>query len=77
MDCSTPGFSILHYLPEFAQIHVTESTMLSNHLILYRPLLLPPSSFPALGSFPMSWLFTPGGQSIVALASILPVNIQG
>ena len=22
MDCSTPGFSILHYLPEFAQIHV-------------------------------------------------------
>ena len=22
MDCSTPGFPILHYLPEFAQIHV-------------------------------------------------------
>ena len=22
MDCSSPGFSVLHYLPEFAQIHV-------------------------------------------------------
>ena len=22
MDCSTPGFPVLHYLPEFAQIHV-------------------------------------------------------
>ena len=32
IDCSTPDSSILHYLPEFAQIHV-ESVMLSNHLI--------------------------------------------
>ena len=22
MDCSTPGFPVLHYLPEFVQIHV-------------------------------------------------------
>ena len=22
MDCSTPGFSFLHYLPEFAQTHI-------------------------------------------------------
>ena len=22
MDCSTPGFPVLHYLPEFAQVHV-------------------------------------------------------
>ena len=22
MDCSVPGFPVLHYLPEFAQIHV-------------------------------------------------------
>ena len=22
MDCSTPGFSVLHYLPELAQTHV-------------------------------------------------------
>jgi len=22
MDCSTPGFAVLHHLPELAQIHV-------------------------------------------------------
>ena len=54
-----------------------ESVMPSSHLIFCCPLLLLPPSFPALRSFPMSWLFTPGGQSIVALASVLPVNIQG
>ena len=34
--------------------------------------------FPTLGSFPVSWLFTSGGQSIgaSASASVLPVNIQ-
>ena len=38
-----------------------------------------PQSFPASGSFPMSRLFAPGGQSIGASAStsVLPVNIQG
>ena len=37
-----------------------------------------PPSLPASGSFPMSWLFTSGGQSIgaSASASVLP-NIQG
>ena len=34
-------------------------------------------SFPASGSFPMSWLFISGGQSIWASASVLPMNIQG
>ena len=33
-------------------------------------------SFPAPGSFLMSWLFTSGGQSIGASASVLPMNIQ-
>ena len=35
-------------------------------------------SFPVSGSFPMSWLFTSGSQSIRAStsASILPMNIQ-
>ena len=55
-----------------------ESVMPSNHLILCHPLLLP-SVFPASGSFPVSQLFTSGGQSIEASASasVLPVNIQG
>ena len=37
-----------------------------------------PQSFPASGSFPMSQLFTSGGQSIGASASalVLPMNIQ-
>ena len=36
-------------------------------------------SFPAIGSFPMNWLFALGGQSIEASISawILPMNIQG
>ena len=36
-------------------------------------------SFPISGSFPISWLFTSGSQSIgtSALASVLPMNIQG
>ena len=33
-------------------------------------------SFPASGSFLMSWLFESGGQSIGASASVLPMNIQ-
>ena len=34
-------------------------------------------SFPASGSFPTSWIFTSGGQSIGASASVLLVNILG
>ena len=39
-----------------------ESVMPSNHLILCRSLLLLPQSFPALGSFQMSQLFTSGAK---------------
>ena len=53
-----------------------KSVIPSNHLIL--PLLLLPQSLPASGSFPMSQLFSWGGQSIgvSALASVLPRNTQ-
>ena len=56
-----------------------EWVMPSNHLVLCCPLLLYLQFFPTSGSFPMSWLFTSGDQSIGALASVsvLPVNIQG
>ena len=49
-----------------------------THLILCHPLLLLPSIFLSIGSFPMSQLFASGGQSTgaSALASVLPVNIQ-
>ena len=39
MNCSMPGFPVLHYLPEFAQIHVY---LVSDALQLSHPLL--PSS---------------------------------
>ena len=35
-----------------------------------------PQSFQAQGSFPVSWLFPAGGQSIGVSASALPMNIQ-
>ena len=55
-----------------------ELVMPSSHLILCRPLLLLPQSLPASGSFPMSQLFSWGGQSfgVSASASVLPVNSQ-
>ena len=55
-----------------------KSVMPSSHLILCRPLLLLPPSFPSSGSFPMSQLLAWDGQSIgvSASASVLPVNTQ-
>ena len=51
MDCSTPGFPVLHCLPEFAHFISVESVMLSNHLIPCHPFSSCPQSFPASGSF--------------------------
>ena len=50
----------------------------SRNLILCHPLLLLPQFLPASGSFPMSQLFTGGGQSIgvLARASVLPTNTK-
>ena len=55
-----------------------ELVMPSSHLILCRPLLLLLQSLPASGSFPMSQLFSWGGQSVgvSASASVLPMNTQ-
>ena len=46
-NCSTPGFSVLHYLLGM----FTELVMLPNHLILCCPLLLLPSIFPSIRVF--------------------------
>jgi len=55
-----------------------ESVMLSNHLIFCYPFSYCLQSFPRSGSFPMSCLFTSGGQSVgtSASATILSKNIQ-
>ena len=46
MDWSTPGFPVHYQLPD-----ATETVMPSSHLILCRPLLLPPSIFPSIRVF--------------------------
>ena len=51
MDCSMPGFPLLHHFLELAQTHIHESMMLSNHLVLCCPLLLLPSIFPSIRVF--------------------------
>ena len=80
MDCSTPSFHVLHYLPEFAQTRPMSQwchPIISSSVIPFSC----PQAFPASWSFPMSQFFTSGGQSIGASASasatVLPVNIQG
>ena len=78
MDCSMPGFPVLHYLLDFAQTHVhgVGDAIQPCHPLL--PLLLP-SVFPCIRVFSSELLFAAGGQSIGASvsASVLPVNIQG
>ena len=49
MDCSTPGFPVLHFLPEFAQTHVHWDAIQPSH-----PLTCPsslPSVFPSIQVF--------------------------
>ena len=68
MDCSVVGYTVLHYVLEFAQSHVYESMMQSNHLIFYHPLLLLPSIFPSLRVFSNdSVLYTVDLQCCVSL----------
>ena len=51
MDCSTPGSSVLHHLPEFAQtyIHWVSDVIQSPHPLC--PLFLLPSVFPSVRVF--------------------------
>ena len=76
-DCSTPGVlpslspgvcSSLRLLSQCC--HPT----ISSSIIPFSSYL---QSFLASGFFPMSQLFTSGGQSIRASAAVLPINIQG
>ena len=69
MDYNTPGFSVLHYLPEFAQLHVHS---VSDAIQPFHPPLLLPSIFLSIRIFSNEL----GGQSIGASASVLLMNIQ-
>ena len=79
MDCSTPGFPVLHHLPEFAQTHVhwVGDTMQPFHS-------LSPPSPPALNISQHQGLFQWVSSSYQvskktgasASTSVLPMNIQ-
>ena len=79
MNCSMPGFPVLHYFPEFAQTHVL---WVNDAIQPFQPLSLRfsscPQSFPVPESFPVNQLLASGGQSIgvSASVSVLPTNIQ-
>ena len=66
---STISWSLLEFMS-------TESVMLSNNLILYRPLLFVPSIVPSIRVFSNELALRTGGQSIGASSSVLPMNIQ-
>ena len=68
----TTSQSLLNSYPLSQRYHPTNSSS-------FVPFSSCPQSFPASGSFPMSCLFTSGGQSIGASSSAsgLPMNIQG
>ena len=78
MDCSMPGFPVLHYLLEFAQTHMlwVGDAIQPSHLLSPRSPALNHSQHP--GSFPVSWFFKSDGQNAGASASatVLPVNSQ-
>ena len=51
MDCNAPGIPVNDQLLELAQLMSIKLVMPSNHLILCRLLLLPPSIFPSIRVF--------------------------
>ena len=51
MDCSTPGHSVHHQLPEFTKTHIHWVGDTINYLIFCCPLLFPPSIFPSIRVF--------------------------
>ena len=72
LPCTSPTLGAYSNLCRLSQFcHPT----ISSFVIPFSSCL---QSFPASGSFPVSWLFTSGGQSIgtSASASVLPMNIQ-
>ena len=70
LDCSTPGFPVLHHLPELSQTHVHWS---SDAIQPSRPLLSP--SPPAFNLFQHQGLFQWVGSSY-QVAKVLELKLQ-
>ena len=80
MNRSMPGLPVHHQLPQFTQTHVhwvSDAIQPSHPLSSPSPLAPNPSQHQSL--FPMSQLFTRGGQNagVSASASFLPKKSQG
>ena len=76
MNRSPPGLPVHHQRPEFTQSHVhrVSDAIQPSHPVI--PFSSCPQSLPASKSFPMSQLFSWGGQStgVSASASVLLMN---
>ena len=82
MNCSMPGFPVLHYLPSLLKLMSVDLLMPSNHIIVCHPLLLLPSIFPSIRGFsselvllirwPKYWSFSfsisPSNESLVLIS---------
>ena len=79
MDCSTPGFTVHHQLPDLARTQCLSNwwchPTISSSIVPFSYCI---QSFPASWAFPMSQFFASGGLSIgaSASASVFPMNIQ-
>ena len=84
MDCSTPDFTSLSITNSWGLLKLMSiESVTPSHLLLSSSISFSVVHFsfclqscPASGSFLKSQLFTSGGQSIRASASVLPVKIQ-
>ena len=73
--CQAPFFTVSWSLLKFISIELGIYLTISSSVSPFSFCL---QSFPASGSFPLSWVFTSGGQSIRASPSpsVLSMNIQ-
>ena len=60
VNCSTPGFPVLHYLSDFAHSWLLSQRYQPTISSSVAPFSSCPQPFPASGFFPMSQLFTSG-----------------
>ena len=76
MNCSIPGCFVLYYLRDLLKFMFIESMILSNHLILYQPLLLLPSVFPSIRVFSNESTLHIRWPKYWSFSNSLPMNIQ-
>ena len=74
VDCSTPGFPVLHCLWSWPKLMSIE--MPSDHLILCCPLYLLPSIFPSIRVFSNESVLHTRWSKYWSFSIVLPMNVQ-